>query len=177
MNEVISWSKNTFLSWNDFKAESNPAVFEDAHTTIRYGFTWVVNSKIVDEQIVFFIEDIRLFVEFHPLLSWVRISESSEELLKHEQGSFDLAELTKRENIRKLQHAFYFKHFPTRGQNVEQRKQYAKEDSGKLIGEKVNQLQQLYDEKCQKYRDETNFGQNKHAQSKYDLMFEQLKRE
>ena len=115
------------------------------------------------------------FVEFHPRLSWVRSSESNDDLLKHEQGNFDLAELVKRENIKKLQDMFYSKHFPTRGQNVEQRKQFAKEDSGKMITEEVNNLQRLYDEKSLKYQDETNFGHIESMQSKYDLIFEQLR--
>jgi len=174
-NLTIEWKPDSRISWSDFEAESNPAVFEDSHSVIKYRFTWIVNSEIIDEQIVFFIEDIHLFVEFHPRLSWVRSSESNDDLLKHEQGNFDLAELTKRENIKKLQDTFYSKHFPTRGQNVEQRKQFAKEDSGKMIVEKVNDLQQVYDEKRQKYQDETDFGQNKSVQSKYDLIFEQLK--
>jgi hypothetical protein len=172
---IIEWKSDSYIKWSDFEAESNPAVFEDSHSVIKYGFTWTVNSEIVNEQIVFFIEDIHIFVEFHRRLSWVRSSESNDDLLKHEQGNFDLAELTKRENIRKLRDKFYSKHFPTRGQNVEQRKQFAKEDSGKMIAKEVNDLQQMYDQKRQKYQDETNFGQNKSTQSKYDSVFEQLR--
>jgi hypothetical protein len=174
-NLLIEWKSGNDLKWSDFEAESNPAVFEDSHSVIKYRFTWTVNSEIVDGRIVFFIEDIHLFVEFHPRLSWVRTSESDDSLLRHEQGNFDLAELTKRENIKKLQERFYSRHFPTRGQNLEQRKQFAKEDSGKMIAEKVNELQQIYHEKCQKYQDETNFGQNKSVQAKYDLIFQQLR--
>jgi hypothetical protein len=141
---------------------------------IKYRFTWILNSDIIDDQIVFLIEDVHLIVEFHPLLSWVRHSESNDNLLKHEQGNFDLAELVKRENIKNLQDKFYSKPFPTRGQNEEQRKQFAKEDSGKMIVDEVCELQQLYDEKRLKYQDETNFGQNISKQLEYDLIFEQL---
>jgi len=173
-NLVIEWKQGFDISWSDFEAESNPAVFEDSHSVIKYRFTWTVNSEIIDGQILFFIEDICLFVEFYPRLSWIRSLESSDDLLKHEQGNFDLAELVRRENIKKLQDIFYSKHFPTRGQNGEQRKQFAKEDSGKMLAEEVNNLQQLYDERRQKYQDETSFGQNKSIQSKYNLIFEQL---
>ncbi len=174
-NLTIEWKPDFNIRWSDFEAESNPAAYEDSHSTIKYRFTWTVNSDIIEEKIVFFIEDIHLIVEFHPRLSWVRSSESSDRLLKHEQGNFDLAELVKRENIKKLQDMFYSKHFPTRGQNVEQQKQFAKEDSGKMIVEEVNNLQQLYDGKSLKYQNETNCGQNESIQSKYDLVFEQLR--
>ena len=174
-NSIIEWKTDFHIRWSDFEAESNPAVFEDSHSVIKYRFTWTIKSEIIDKKIVFFIEDIQIFVEFHPLLSWVRSSEASNELLEHEQGSFDLAELIKRENIKELQDTFYSKHFPTRGQNGEQRKQFAKEDSGRMIAEKVDELQRRYDERYQKYQNETNFGQNKPVQSKYDLMFKQLR--
>lgn len=174
-NTVLEWAPSFALRWSDFRAESNPAVFEDSHSVIKYRFTWTVNSEKINERIVFFIENIRLFVEFHPLLSWVRLNEATDLLLNHEQGTFDLAELVKQENLSRLQDQFYLKHFPTRGQNEEQRKQFAKEDSGKLINAEVEKLQKLYDEKSLKYHNETNYGVNVEQQSKYDLLFSQLR--
>jgi len=172
---TLEWTPDFILSWSAFQAESNPAIFEDSHSVIKYRFTWVVDSEKVDENIVFLINDITLFVEFHPLLSWVRQSESDESLLNHEQGNFDLAELVRRENIANLQEQFYKKHFSTRGQNDEQRKQFAKEDSGKMINEQVEKLQNLFDERSQKYHDDTSYGKNLEAQSKYDLTFKELR--
>lgn len=172
---TLEWSPNFALSWSDFQAESNPAVFEDSHNVIKYRFTWIVNSENIDGKIIFLIDDISLFAEFHPLLSWVRPSEANESLLNHEQGNFDLAELVRRENIANLQTKFYKKHFPTRGQNDEQRKQFAKEDSGKMINEEVEKLQTIFDEKSLKYQNETNYGKNIEEQSKYDLIFKQLR--
>ena len=174
-NNIFSWDPDYHLKWVDFKAESNPAIFEDSHSVIKYRFTWTLNSDIVDGHIVFLIDDIHLIVEFLPLLSWVRNSASNDNLLKHEQGNFDLAELVKRENIQKLQDVFSSKHFPTRGQNEDQRKQFAKEDSAKMIVTEVDKLQQLYDEKRVKYQNETNFGQNTSKQMEYDLIFQQLR--
>jgi hypothetical protein len=172
---TLEWTPNYTLSWSDFQAESNPAVFEDSHSVIKYRFIWVIDSEKVDEDIVFLIKDISLFVEFHPLLSWVRESEANESLLNHEQGNFDLAELIKCEHILNLQEQFYKKHFSTRGQNDEQRKQFAKEDSGKMINEQVEKLQNLFDERSEKYQNETNHGKNLEEQSKYDLTFKQLR--
>ena len=174
-NSVIEWKSDFSISWSDFEAESNPAVFEDSHSVIKYRFTWTINSEIIDEKIVFFVEDIHLFAEFHPRLSWVRSSESNDTLLKHEQGNFDLAELIKRENVKNLQEMFHSKHFPTRGQNVDQRKQFAKEDSGKMIASKVEDLQILYDERRKRYQSETDFGRNEKTQSEYNMIFEHLR--
>lgn len=174
-NNIFSWEPDYSLKWVDFKAESNPAIFEDSHSVIKYRFTWTLNSDVINDHIVFLIEDVHLIVEFLPLLSWVRSSELNDNLLKHEQGNFDLAELVKRENLKKLQSIFSSKHFPTRGQNDDQRKQFAKEDSAKMIVNEVDKLQQLYDEKRYKYQNETNFGQNSSKQLEYDLIFKKLR--
>ena len=174
-NDVVVWSKESFLTWADFKAESNPAIFEDSHSMIKYQFTWIVNSDKIGDNILFLIENIQLSVDFHSLLSWVRTSQANDNLLKHEQGHFDLAELVKRENLEKLKNKFYEKQFPTRGQNEEQRKQFAKEDSGKMIAEEIENLHQLLSNLRQEYDDQTNFGQNLEKQSEYNLKFDKLR--
>ncbi|MCG3779025.1 MAG: hypothetical protein JW390_10034 [Nitrosopumilus sp.] len=49
---MIVWSDDTKLTWSNFKAESNPAVFEDSHSAIHYGFTWIIDSDKLDNTIV-----------------------------------------------------------------------------------------------------------------------------
>ena len=173
--DFIEWSADHFLKWSDFKAEHHSAIFEDSHSTIKYRFTWTVNSDTLDGQIVFLIENITLFVEFHPLLSSVRNVYATDDLLKHEQGHFDLAELTKNENLEKLQNTFYKKEFLTRGKNEDQRKQFAKEDSGKMIASEIEILEKLLDKQHQKYDEDTNFGQNLEKESEYELIFNKLR--
>lgn len=172
---VIIWSKDSFLTLSDFQAESNPATFEDSHSVVKYRYTWTVNSDKMGSQILFFIENIQLSAEFHPLLSWVRISQDNNALLKHEQGHFDLAELVKQENLKDLQNKFYDKRFPTRGKNEEQRKQYAKEDSGKMIAKEIEKLEQILSQRRQEYDDQTDFGNNLEKQSEYNLTFDKLR--
>ena len=170
----VIWSSDYRLKWSDFKAESNPAIFEDSHSVIKYGFTWLVNSEKLNDEIVFLIDKIEISVEFHPLLSWVRNSESSASLLKHEQGHFDLAEMIKRKHNEIFENKFCNKHFPTRGQNDAQRKQFAKEDSGKIISNEVDQLSKILSKQRKDYDLETNFGKNLEIQLKYDQLFEKL---
>ena len=174
-NDVVEWSQNDSLTWSDFKAESNPAIFEDSRSTIKYRFTWTVNSDKLNDKIVFFIENIQLTVEFHPLLSWVRFSEASNNLLKHEQGHFDLAETIRRDHVKILENKFYEKFFPTRGQNDAQRKQFAKEDSGRMISKEVDKLTETLTKKREEYDVETNFGNNIEIELKYAKIFEKLK--
>ncbi len=174
-NEVLVWSNDFFLRWSDFNAESNPAAFEDSHSFIKYRYTWTINSDKVGSEVLFFIENIQLSVEFHPVLSWVRTLQTNDDLLKHEQGHFDLAELIKRENLEKLQNKFYEKEFPTRGKNEEQRKQLAKEDSGKMIGIEIEKLEEMLSQRRQEYDTQTNFGQNLEKQLEYNSIFDRLR--
>ena len=173
-NDFVIWSNEYNLKWSDFKAESNPAIFEDSHSVIKYGFTWMVNSDKLNDEIVFLIENIELSVEFHPLLSWVRDSESNDNLLKHEQGHFDLAELIKRKYQKIFTDKFYDKFFPTRGQNDAQRKQFAKVDSGRMISKEVDDLYNNFLKKRKDYDLETNFGKHLEVQLKYDELFKNL---
>ena len=174
-NNVISWSKDYFLNWSDFEAESNPAAFEDVHSTIKYHYTWVVNSVSIDSKIKFFIENIHLTVEFHPLLSWVRQPHATSELLKHEQGHFDLAELLRPKITKQIQDAFNEKKFLTRGQNQEQQKQFAREDSGLMIAREAEKLEKYLFEKQEEYDKQTNYGKIIGKQQEYDDMFKKLR--
>jgi len=174
-NNVVVWSNDTFLKWSDFEAESNSATFEDSHSIIKYRYTWTVNSNEMKDQILFFIENIQLSVEFQSVLSWVRLSQANDDLLKHEQGHFDLAELVIRENLEKLKNKFHEKQFPTRGKNEEQRKQFAKHDSGKMIAEEVEKLEEILSQRRREYDEQTNFGQNLEKQLEYNSIFDKLK--
>ena len=59
----------------------------------------------------------------------MREKQASSELLKHEQGHFDFAELLRPTITEKIQNEFKDKKFTTQGQNDEQRKQFAREKS------------------------------------------------
>jgi hypothetical protein len=171
----ISWSVDSLLTWSDFKAESNPASFEDAHSVIKYRYTWTINSENVGKQIMFFIENINLTTEFYPLLSWVRLSQATSNLLKHEQGHFDLAESLRPDIEKHIQNVFAGKKFPTRGQNQEQQKQFAREDSGLMIAKEVEKWEKILSEKQEEYDNLTNFGYNLKIQLDYDNMFNKLR--
>ena len=174
-NDTVIWSEEICLKWSDFKAESNPAIFEDSHSSIKYRFTWIVDSDKQNDEIVFSIDKISVTVEFNPLLSWVRESESNDNLLIHEQGHFDLAEMLRQDYEKVLKIKFYDKFFPTRGQNDAQRKQFAKEDSGKMISIEIDKLSNILKQKRDEYDTETKFGSNIKNQLQYNEIFKKLK--
>ena len=174
-DNMVVWSKNSFLSLSDFNAEPNPSVYADSHSVIHYRPTWVVGSDQFEDKIVFVIQDLKISVEFYRHLSWIRRFQSTSyvqlSLLRHEQGHFDLAELVARKYIDILQKKFDGKIFPTRGRNDEQRKQFAKDDSGNMIMAGVDEAEKMLEQKRQEYDKDTDFGQDLKKQSEYDVKF------
>lgn len=174
-NNVISWLGNYFLHLSDFKADSNPAAFEDSHSTIHYSYTWTVNSEGAGDQIKFFIENIVLTTEFYPTLSWMRQSHETTLLLTHEQGHFDLAELLKSKITKHIEDVVCGKKFPTHGKNQEQQKQFARESSGLMIANELEKWEKYLFDKRQEYDEQTNYGCILDKQEKYNDMFKKLR--
>ena len=146
-DDIVSWSKDYSLEWSDFKAQPNSSSFEDSSSYIKFYQTWTVHSDISEGEICFLIDDIKLSAQFLRHLSWVRGKQDSLELLKHEQGHFDLAESLRPIITEKIQNEFKDKKFPTRGQNEEQQKQFAREDSGLMIAQKLKQWYNVLSQK------------------------------
>ena len=67
------------------------------------------------------------------------------------------------------------KKFPTRGQNSEQQKQFAREDSGLMIAKEVEKWEKYLSEKQEEYDKKTNYGQIIEKQQEYDDTFKKLR--
>ena len=173
--DIISWSKNKFLDWSDFKAESNPSKFEDSSSQIKFHHTWTLDSEVHEAKIFFKIDNIQLTTIFFCHLSWVREHCNTLNLLKHEQGHFDLAQSLLPVIKENLLNKFKNKRFPTRGQNEEQRKQYAREDSGLMITKELEKWSEKLQKKRNQYDEETEFGNNLNKQKEYDERFKELR--
>jgi len=82
--------------------------------------------------------------------------------------------MLKREYDKTLKNKFYDKSFPTRGQNESQQKQFAKEDSSKMISTEIDNLTEILRKKRNDYDLETEYGHNVLNQTKYDKIFKNL---
>lgn len=188
----ISWKPDRPLALSDFKADPNPAAFEDAYCAIRYRPTWTVFSEQcptcmgsdsacdndspdrgAQPHILFAIRDFDICTEFHPMLSWARPA-CSDAHLKHQQGHFDLGEKVMRGMIQDMRDSLCKKRYSTRGKNEDQRKQFAKEDSARIIEPLVKSLYDEFEKKEAEYDSCTRHGCDAHAQSEYDKTFESM---
>ncbi len=175
-DDLLSWSKDYFLTWSDFKAEPNSSSFEDASCYLKYHPTWKVMFKTDNDEIFFLIENIQLSTQFLRHLSWVRKKQSSLNLLKHQQGHFDLAESFRSVIEKNLQNEFRDKKFPTRGANEEQQKQFARENSGLMIAKQLEKYDYELSQMRIKYDSETEYGLNPNKQLEYDDKFSKLRK-
>lgn len=173
--DTINWSKNTYLTWLDYKAEPNPGAFDDVSSIIRYRATWRVNSESIENAILFFLEDIHIVTEFLPHLSWVREMCVTPELLNHEQGHFDLAELLRDHITTHIRHSLCQKRYRVEGKNDEQQKQFAKEHSSRIIAAELEHWHIYLESKRSEYNLKTNFGNDHTVQSTFDKQFAQLR--
>ena len=88
----LTWVQHPALSWNDFKGRARRNTGEPSAMTDT-GFRVQLECRNG-------VLDIRVEAEFYPGSSWVKAGRKSAELLRHEQGHFDLTELYARK-IRK----------------------------------------------------------------------------
>ena len=177
---IIPWSSERLLEQSDFKADPNPATFADAYSVISYRPTWIVESEQkggTSTAILFTIRNLEITPEFHSVLSWMRppLDGNDVYILQHEQGHFDLAKLIVHQKIVDICKRLYDKSFPTRGNNEDQRKQYAKEDSNRVIFTEIQELDKELDTLRTDYDKETVFGTNTEIQHVYDRLFSELR--
>jgi len=82
---VLRWDQHPALSWDDFKGHARRNTGEPSAVTST-GFRVQLECR---EGAL----DIRVEAEFYPRSSWVKAGRKSVELLRHEQGHFDITEL------------------------------------------------------------------------------------
>lgn len=94
---VLTWNQHPTLSWSDFKGRPRRIAGEPSAVTDT-GFRVQLECH---EAVL----DIRIQVEFYTASSWVKPLRKSPELLRHEQGHFDLTELYARKMRKAIREA------------------------------------------------------------------------
>jgi hypothetical protein len=95
--QTLQWEQHPALSWNDFKGHARRTTGEPSAVTDT-GFRVQLECRAGAL-------DIRVSAEFYPGSSWVKAARKSVELLRHEQGHFDITELYARKMRRAVRDA------------------------------------------------------------------------
>ncbi len=93
--DLIAWSSDRPLSWDDFNGSPEKRSDFDALTAASFGFSY---EYLSGKYYRFIIK-----VGFDKNHSWVKRENATEDLLKHEQGHFDINEIFARLCIKELQ--------------------------------------------------------------------------
>ncbi len=87
-NGKLVWKEDRKLQWSDFKGTpiSHPSFVASTNTGLNFGYSYTLahNTVSVDFSVESF---------FNPQKSWYLPKEVSPEILRHEQGHFDISEL------------------------------------------------------------------------------------
>jgi hypothetical protein len=148
---------NRLLHWSDFKGTSDETSSYFAYTAwktnVKFGSVQFEGEKAI-------ISGFEMTVEFDDRKSWVKKGKETDDLLKHEQGHFDVGLLYMQEVLR---------NFP----NVKFTRAGYKEEFQNLIGE----IHRKHAAMGKQYDLETNHSIKKEEQSKWNSFFDsQVKR-
>jgi hypothetical protein len=95
--DSIVWNSSRKLTWGDFKAKPESADIAAAKTHYNFSHRWGAHGFTLKTKMVCF---------FSPCMSWSK-NKSSNELLVHEQGHFDIAEYFRRCYNKRIKEAKY----------------------------------------------------------------------
>ncbi|MCE2509328.1 MAG: hypothetical protein J4G04_08610 [Nitrosopumilaceae archaeon] len=174
-DNITEWTPSARLEWSHFEADAHSGAYQDALASIRYDCNWVVESHKSGESLFFTIQNIRLITSLVRNLSWVRRGVADDALLAHMQGCFDLAEHLRPDMEEILAARFSQKRYPVRGSNEEERRQCSLQDSRTALGH-LDDIHQMLSSEIARYESDTEYGRNAKVQSKYDRMFEEMRR-
>jgi len=154
----LKWAQHPTLSWSDFQARPRRTTGEPSAVTDT-GFRVQLECR---ENTL----DIRVDAEFYPTSSWVKAPSKSPELLRHEQGHFDITEIYARKMRKAIREA-----------NITCESDRRAEAAGKKI---FSQLDQQWEKTEKQYdadtRDGTNLAKQKEASERIAKMLAELSR-
>ncbi len=175
--ERIVWSKDHFLSWNDF--QGTPVLGADykvkSSIRIKYGYCYDFVGKSE-----FKFTKLNVVTYFYPKESWVKpkfrndSKEFQDQILHHEQGHFDLAEEYTRKIQPKLISKFVSKTFTFKTDGKDMEKD-ADAEAIKIIDLCFTELMKEYEKESEVYEEETYHGTISEKQHHYNKRFANLR--
>jgi len=182
---LIPWSKDYKITWDDFQGKPDRKYAKELEkfgakvtATIDHRLNWAIDDATTKIKVQIIEVKVRCF--FNKKLSWVRKSLLSKDkeylktVLNHEQGHLDLAE----EHVRLMESKLKLlqnKKFSVHGKNLEEQLMNTQATKEKLDKKFYNQLEELWKNDDANYDEETNHGNIKEMQIKWDDRFSKLR--
>ncbi|MDR2963005.1 MAG: DUF922 domain-containing protein [Bacteroidales bacterium] len=144
--EKIVWGER-LLAWTDFKAKAPASSPNSAMSMVG------VESAFESDHAIALIDIVSVF---YPAQSWAKMQDTSQNLLQHEQGHFDIVEIFARKFRKKLLET------NLTSKNIQQKY----EQFFASMNTEKDKFQELYDK-------ETNFSRNKEKQAQWNARIAQ----
>ena len=180
MSEIlVPCKKDLILTWDDYVGliENTPQKAW-THTRLKY----IHNTKLhkTKTKTKFQITNITVTAYYNKSTSWVKpemkTRHDQAQILKHEQGHLDLAEMSARKIEYKMKKEFEGKKFTCKGKTEQEQIAFAKSESKKMLEEKWKELLPEWHNYETNYDDKTQHGMNNTAQILYDQIFDNLRK-
>jgi len=150
---TIYWDKDRPIKWSDFKAKPVKSSPYDAQTQGSLNYVFDNNGPGA--------YTFKLYVKFDKQKSWSKPEEQNDNLLKHEQGHFDIYEIYGRIIMKRLKEAKVFS-----SDKFSERVQ-------KIFNKAFDELQKFQ----QKYDSETKHSKDKEKQAEWNKKLENMLKE
>ena len=164
--DVIEWSPERLLAWNDFNGPI-PAGTEDQRVAATAGaLAWSFEYSIQwsRHSCRFRIDNISTHAHFHRDQSWVRPGHRNDRVLRHEQGHFDILQLYK-EQLHSRTREFVGEQRTCSGRTERSATRSTRNEIDRLVGEVYEEVWQEYRDHQETYDRETRHGINAREQS------------
>jgi len=164
----IPWNAERPLTWEDFAGPVPPRTDADrvAETAASLSWSYQLALELSSDSCVFRIVDIESEAAFVPGESWVRPGHRTAEVLEHEQGHFDIAEIYHRRFAAGAREFVGQQHRCSGGSERRATRDAEREVAG-IIGAVYEEIWRQYREQQQLYDDETRHGIDREAQTEW----------
>jgi len=142
---------NRKLEWADFtgKPDANSTFFAHTWYTLKYSYNNVVTNG--DQATI---DGFEAILELDPNKSWVRTDKTSDELLEHEQGHFNIGIMCMRELLTTVNGT-----------------SFSKSDYAEALRNIFREVMRKYNDMNVQYDNETEHFKNKEQQQKWNAVF------
>ena len=174
-SKKIPWSSDRLLTWDDFKGDVDVLSKHDALSKTRLSHKTHFDPVQKTTKIKLKINWTKMDASFIPDDSWVKPQKRTNQLLKHEQGHFDIQELVARETEKKLNQKFNGKLITTNYASLEEADKDPKQIITKKIKKEIKIIENNFTFSHDKYDAETDHGRKRQKQIEYNRMFAKLR--
>jgi len=170
-SDMIQWDENRKLTWDDFQgnpySSSNPTFHSTAYGATTYSYTtYDFSWEFSNAQGCYYkYTNISSTAHFDKSKSWVREGYVTDFVLKHEQGHFDIAQISADSFNEQVQSELMGKEFPCPGDRKDANSinNHARNQVQGVFSEEHQiqvQMNEDYDDETQGPKDSSNSGQN-----------------